>query len=81
MLGAVKYEGTEQVPLFRLLARRWKPLGAPKRERAGLTAMTGAEEPPKAARAWIGKPRQIYAHQKIAAPKPSRSWNPWLWVK
>jgi hypothetical protein len=81
MLGAVKDEGTEQIPLFRLLARRWKSLAPPKRERAALSSLAPAEEQPKAPRAWIGKPRQIYACQKIAAPKASRGWNPWLWVK
>ncbi len=82
MLGAVKDEGTEQIPLFRLLARRWKSLGPPKRSRAVRAALTPAEEEqPKAPRAWIAKPRQIYAHQKISAPKVARSWNPWLWVK
>jgi len=79
MLGAVKDEGTEQIPLFRLLARRWKSLAPPKRERPALSAMKPAEEQPKAARTWIAKPRQMYAPQKIAPPKPS--WNPWLWVK
>ena len=79
MLGAVKDEGTEQIPLFRVLARRWKSLAPPKRERAALTSMAPPEEQPKAARAWISKPRQVYAHQEIE--RPARSWNPWLWVK
>ena len=78
MLGAVKDEGTEKIPLFRVLARRWKSLAPTKRERASLSSMSPAEEQPKAPRAWIAKPRQLYAHQQ---PKPARSWNPWLWVK
>jgi hypothetical protein len=85
MLGAVKDEGgSEQVPLFRVLARRWKSL-APrkqgKQERPALSSMAAADEQPKATRAWIAKPRQLYAHQKIEQPKPSNRWNPWLWVK
>jgi hypothetical protein len=79
MLGAIKDEGTEQIPLFRVLARRWKSLAPVKRERAALSSMSPADEKPKAPRAWIAKPRQVYAHQKIEPPK--RSWNPWLWVK
>lgn len=79
MLGAVKDEGgEEQAPLFRVLARRWKSLAPIKRERPGLSSISATEEKPKAARAWIAKPRQIYAHQQ---PKPARNWNPWLWVK
>ena len=82
MLGAVKGDPeTEGVPLFRLLARRWKSMAPPKRERGRLTVVRVADEAPAAPRVWIEKPRQIYAHQKIAPSKPQRSWNPWLWVK
>lgn len=81
MLGAVKGEGAAGgVPLFRVLARRWKSLAPVKRERTALSSMSPTDEQPKAARAWISKARQIYAHQKIEQPKP-RAWNPWLWVK
>jgi hypothetical protein len=79
MLGAVKDDAEAQAPLFRGLRRRWKSLGSAKRERAAPVSMAPGDEQPKAARAWISKPRQIYAHQKVE-PK-SRSWNPWLWVK
>ena len=80
MLGAVKDEGGgDQVPLFRVLARRWKSLAPRKHERPALSSKTAADEQPKAARAWIAKPRQLYAHQKIE--QPSNRWNPWLWVK
>jgi hypothetical protein len=82
MLGAVKDEGGgEQIPLFRLLARRWRSLAPRKHERPALSSMAIADEQPKAERAWIAKPRQLYAHQKIEQPKSPRSWNPWLWVK
>jgi hypothetical protein len=78
MLGAVKDDAEAQVPLFRVLRRRWKSLGSAKREPTVLVSMAPDEEQPKATRAWIAKPRQIYAHQK--QPK-SRGWNPWLWMK
>jgi len=81
MLGAVKDEGTEQVPLFRLLARRWKSLAPDKRERTTYLAKRVNDEQPKQARTWIEKPRQIYAHQKIERPTGKRGWNPWLWMK
>ena len=76
MLGAVKDEGEAQAPLFRVLARRWKSLAPRKRERSAFPSMASTGEPPKAARAWIAKPRQLYAHQKIEQPKPSSrpSW-------
>jgi len=79
MLGAVKDEGTEEIPLFRVLARRWKSLAPRKRERPALSSVAPSDEPPKAARAWIAKAREpVYAHH-IEPPKPR--WNPWLWVK
>ena len=80
MLGAVKDEGTGgQAPLFRVLARRWKSLAPAKRERSAFSSMSPTEEQPTAARAWIEKPRHVYAPEKIK--EPSRAWNPWLWVK
>ena len=79
MLGAVKDEGPEQVRMFRVLARRWKSLAPAKRERAALSSTSSADETPKAPRAWIEKPRHVYAPEKIK--EPSRGWNPWLWVK
>ena len=53
MLGAVKDEGTEQIPLFRVLARRWKSLAPAKRARTTLSSIAPAEEQSKAPRAWI----------------------------
>jgi hypothetical protein len=82
MLGAVKGDGTANgVPLFRVFARRWKSLAPVKRERIALSSMLPADDQPAAARKWISKPRDLYAHQKIEQPKPSSSWNPWLWMK
>ena len=83
MLGAVKGDDdTEGVPLFRVLARRWKSFAPVKRERVTLSSMQATDEQPAQTRAWISKPRQpIYAHHRIDQPKPARSWNPWLWMK
>jgi hypothetical protein len=83
MLGAVKGDDAEEgVPLFRVLARRWKSLAPVKRERAVLASLAPADEQPKLTRVWVSKPRPaVYAHQKIAQAKPARGWNPWLWTK
>ena len=82
MLGGIKVKGDDGagVPLFRLLARRWTPVVPLKTRRFARTALQGGEPPPPA-RKWISKPRDLYAHQKIEQPKPSSSWNPWLWMK
>lgn len=83
MLGAVKGDDdTEGVPLFRVLARRWKSLAPVKRERATLASLSPADEQPKLTRVWVSKPRPaVYAHQKVAQARPARGWNPWLWMK
>jgi len=82
MLGAVKDEGTEQVPLFRLLARRWKSLAPVKRERTSYLAKRVNDEQPKQARTWISKARPpIHAPQTLERPNVKRAWSPWLWVK
>jgi hypothetical protein len=83
MLGAVKGdEDAENVPLFRVLARRWKSFAPVKRGRVTLSSVQSADEQPAQRRAWISKPRPpIYAHHKIEKPKSARGWNPWLWMK
>jgi hypothetical protein len=82
MLGGVKGDPeTENAPLFRILARRWRSFVPLKRERAKFSAALVADEAPAAQRAWIDKPRApIYAHQKIA-PRAKITWSPWLWEK
>jgi len=81
MLGAVKGDPeTENAPLFRILARRWKSLAPVQRERTFF--LSKAKEEPKQARVWIEKPRNaVYAHQAIGRPNAKRTWNPWLWIK
>ena len=79
MLGAVKGDPeTENAPLFRILARKWRSFVPRKRERAKLAE----DEMPVAPRVWIEKPRApIYAHQRIDPPRARTTWSPWLWVK
>jgi hypothetical protein len=81
MLGAVKDEGGEgQVPLFRLLARRWKSLAPVKRERTGYLATR--HDKPKQTRKWISKARPAaHAPQQVKPATAKRAWTPWLWVK
>ena len=83
MLGAVKGDPeAEDVPLFRLLARRWKSMAPVKRERMALLSSPVKDEQPKQARGWIEKPRAaIYANEKFEQKISKRAWNPWLWVK
>jgi hypothetical protein len=81
MLGAVKGDpGAEDIPLFRLLARRWKPVVPVLRQRA--IVLSTPKDEPRETRAWISKgSRAIYANGRIAQKISKRGWNPWLWVK
>jgi hypothetical protein len=66
-------------PLFRVLARRWKPLADVRREPPPLPLSPA--DAPHVSRAWFtGKPRypDFIAQAK---EKPRPAWNPWLWVK
>jgi hypothetical protein len=81
MLGGIKGDpAAEDIPLFRLLARRWKPVVPLRRER--VIVLSTPKDAPKRARAWIAKgSRAIYANGEIAQKVSKRAWNPWLWVK
>jgi len=83
MLGAIKGDPEGQgVPLFRLLARRWKSLAPVKRERTAYLSTPVNNDQPKQARTWISNARRpVYAQQKIESAISKRAWNPWLWMK
>ena len=83
MLGAVKGDpGTEDIPLFRLLARRWQPLAPVLRERVIRLSTPRDDRRPKRTRAFISKsPRTIYASRPVEPQISRRAWNPWLWMR
>ena len=81
MLGGVKGDPTaEDIPLFRLLARRWKPVVPVRRER--VVVLSTPKDEPRQTRAWISKgSRAIYTNGETGQRTSKRAWNPWLWVK
>ncbi len=83
MLGAIKGDPeTEGVPLFRLLARRWKSLAPVKRERITYLATPVDNDQPKPTRAWISKARRpVHSQQTFEPTISKRAWNPWLWMR
>ena len=83
MLGAVKGDDdTEGVPLFRVLARRWKSFAPGEARARRASSLAPADEQPKPTRAWIVKAAasDLRAPEDRAA-KTARGWNPWLWMK
>lgn len=83
MLGAIKVKGDSDsgIPLFRILARNWKPVVPVKRRRFQLASMLPADPQPALERKWIVKVRRapVAAPPKEALQRPS--WNRWLWMK
>ena len=82
MLGGIKIKGDDGagVPLFRILARRWKSLAPVKRKRVQLASMSAADEQAEPARKWISKPRRLPCRAP-REPAQRPSWNRWLWMK
>ena len=71
---------TAEVPLFRLLARRWRPVD--RRERCPVTFQLAlpAETPPLS-RNWFGPKRSVAATEAAKMKKSARTWNPWMMMK
>jgi hypothetical protein len=65
-------------PLFRVFARRWKPLADVRTEPP--SSPLAPAEAPRVSRGWLShKPRHIVIAG--AKEKPRQAWNPWLWMK
>jgi hypothetical protein len=66
-------------PMFRVLARRWRPVVRIESTPVPMhfTLPTG-EKPPLSRASFAPKPK--YAPATPPA-RPAPSWNPWLWVK
>jgi hypothetical protein len=81
MLGGIKGDpAAEDIPLFRLLARRWKPVVPLRRE--GAVALSRPKHEAPQTGGWLAKrSRAIYANGEIEQKISKRAWNPWLWIK
>jgi hypothetical protein len=71
-----------EAPLFRVLARKWRPVD--KRERRKVPfqlALPGAETPVVTARNSFGPKKKLVFTLAEAAKKSARTWNPWMHTK
>jgi hypothetical protein len=67
-----------EAPLFRVLARRWRPVVRVESKAVPMPLALPSETAPPPSRASF-KPRgPIYAREGWTVP---RTWNPWLWMK
>jgi hypothetical protein len=66
------------VPLFRVLARRWKPLTRVESNPVPMPHVTPTGNAPPLSRASFQPRAPIYARD---TSKIKPVWNPWLWMK
>ncbi len=72
---------TPEVPLFRLLARRWRPVDRRERRAVPFQLALSAAETPPPGRASFGPQRPVEAGDAVTARKSTRVWNPWMLMK
>jgi hypothetical protein len=66
-------------PLFRELARRWRPVDKRVRRLTPFQLALAAADAPKASRGSFNKKRIVAAPE--TAKKSARTWNPWMMTR
>ena len=69
-----------EAPLFRLLARRWRPVDRRERRMTPFALALAASDPPKTARNSFGPKRMLVVADKTKK-KSAPTWNPWMMTK
>ena len=74
-----RQEPASDMPLFRELARRWKPVVRVEHTPVPLRVAIPTNDVPAPSRdSFAPKQRSLFAAERA---RPTRSWNPWLWMK
>jgi hypothetical protein len=72
--------GQAEAPLFRVLARKWRPIDRRERRMTPFQLALAAAEAPKPTRSSFGpKKREVAVADK--AKKSARIWNPWMMTR
>ena len=69
-----------EAPLFRILARRWRPVDRRERRMTPFALALAASDPPKTARNSFGPKRMLVVADKTKK-KSAPTWNPWMMTK
>jgi len=69
-----------EAPLFRVLARRWRPVDRRERRMTPFALALAASDPPKTARNSFGPKRMLVVADKTKK-KSAPTWNPWMMTK
>ena len=68
-----------EAPLFRLLARKWRPVDRRERRLKPFLALAAADAPPLTRNSFGPTKRVVITVDK--AKKSTRKWNPWMMMK
>jgi hypothetical protein len=70
----------QEAPLFRVLARRWRPVDRRERRITPFQLALSPPDAPPPSRASFG-PKRVAADVATKIKKAGRSWNPWMMMK
>jgi hypothetical protein len=70
-----------EAPLFRLLARRWRPVDRRERRMTPFALALAASDPPKTARNSFGPGKRMLMVVDKTKKKSAPTWNPWMMTK
>jgi hypothetical protein len=68
-----------EAPLFRVLARRWRPIDRRERQVVPFQLALAPPDAPPMSRAWFGPKRELAP--SATQPRSARKWNPWMLMK
>ena len=70
----------QDAPLFRVLARRWRPVDRRERRITPFQLALSPPDAPPPSHASFG-PKRVAAGVATKIKKAGRSWNPWMMMK
>jgi len=70
-----------EAPLFRILARRWRPVDRRERRMTPFALALAASDPPKTARNSFGPSKRTLLVADKKKKKSAATWNPWMMTK
>ena len=70
-----------EAPLFRVLARRWRPVDRRERRMTPFALALAASEPSKTTRNSFGPSKRMLLVADKTKKKSARTWNPWMMTR
>ena len=70
-----------EAPLFRVLARRWRPVDRRERRMTPFQLALSGHDAPPPTRNSFGPKKRVIVVATDKAKKSTRTWNPWMMMK